>query len=358
MIPVVSKSKTKINLFFVCSPLQLVNASEARHQLNLDHQECHLIILDFYGRQNYLQIKKTLELYKWEHLEIISYTYQLKLAQLRQLLKIKKRIKNTFKDHEINNIIIGEYNAFEVRSIVNALKTKDIYLVDDGNGTITVIRDISTRTSKVTLKALIRYYFYSAFGLNVDEYEKIKLFSYYDFLVDKKRFPYPITTNKLELTKALNTRKTKSSTIIYLGNKFVENRLMTEEVYFEILASIIQYLKAKDGMDTKIIYYPHRGESEGKIQKMQDSFDIITCQPELPVELFILQADYRPNLVTTIFSSALSSIKLLFGNSITLCSFNIKPEDIEIPIPRLTGIYDEYYQNGIEVIETDAYLNN
>ncbi len=340
-----------MNLFIIGSPLQLVNASEAKHQLNIEEDDSHLLIINFFGERNLQQLKHTLEIYKWDNVEFFNYKPKNKISQLLKIRGIVRTVSAKFKNYLISQIFIGEYNAFEIRAIANQINAKTIILLDDGNGSIAIAtQQLAKHKQKYSFS--IRFLVYSLFGLNVREYKSIGFFTYYAYLFKGNNHKTLVIENELRLTKMLNQAKVQGNDIIFLGNKFVEKKYLSYRQYKDKLEFALHYLEKN--ISKNIVYLPHRGEALEKLGSLQKDLGLTIDHIDLPVELYLLKRKVKPKLVGTFFSSAVNSLNILFQGDVRQISFYISPSVFDkLPINVIEDIYQNYIDINIEVIKID-----
>ncbi len=338
-----------MNLFIIGSPLQLINASEAKYQLAIPEDESYLIVINFFGEKNLMQLKQTLELYKWRNILFFNYLVKNKVSQLFKIRAIIIQVTNKFKRNAVSQVFVGEYNAYEIRAVANKFNHAKTFLLDDGNGSIDVANKRLNNAGAVTPISL-RYFIYRSFGLNVREYKTINFFTFYSYLFQNKVRQISVIKNNLDLTRSLNQSKKQGDEIYFLGNKFVEKDYISYGQYKDQLEFAINYIKKNIGEN--ITYFPHRGEGLDKLKKIQEDLDLKIQNIDLPIELYLLRDSSRPLLVTTFFSSAINSISNLFGNEISLLSFYINPSKFKILSSKVVAnIYKDYDKNNIKVVK-------
>jgi len=333
---------TLFNYFIVCSPFQLINATEAREYYNIPDNKCVLVILNLYGKTNYNQIISVLEDYIWTNVHKLSFNSRSnKLTfpfKLRKLVSIYKGVK-------LNKLFVGEYFAYEIRALANIIAYKEIILFDDGNAAIRTINYLSLGRKKPSTFSFqtLRKLYYQLSGLKVFEYASITIFTayadLYNYLTAVK-----IVKNSYAYSRSLNRKKEISSEIFFLGTKFVERGLIDLENYTEYLKRAITYLEKR--FNGNVLYVPHRGENKEKIEYLKKKKNIKIKTVTTSIELYLLKSSQNPMLVSTFSSSAIFSLEFIFGDDM-----NKKCFQLTLKKGLVSKSYNEYRKLGIEVIE-------
>ncbi|MGJ3234508.1 glycosyltransferase family 52 [Marivirga sp.] len=328
-----------MNIFFVSSPLQLINATEARYFYKIEANSSLLIILDFYGKNNKEQVFNVLKNFEWPNKMIFSYVPSKNRFKL--LFKIKEVI-NSLRLKTYDKLFIGDYYAYEIRAVVNKIRFDELCIFDDGNASILVLENLQKGIKE---KFGIRYFLYKSFGLNVNQLKKFRLFSAYSHTVNSDTNPnIVIDKNNYSLLKSSVPAKSKADEIIILGVKFVEANFVTFDEYVFKLKAMISDLKKR--FNGEVVYIPHRHEDKNKVISLQEILGLKIRDVNYSIEIYLINEDF-PQVVATFFSSALFNLNLIFGHEIPLISYYI---DINVDIP---SSYSEYRKLGIEVV--DAY---
>jgi hypothetical protein len=328
-----------MNLFIVSSPFQLLNAFEAKYHYKSLSEDSILVILDFYGEKNMLQIKEVLNVFHWSN--TVVHTIRATENKINFLFRLRKVVKK-YKNCNYNRVFIGEYFAYEIRAIVNSIKYIKLVLFDDGNGSIKTINHLIGKKTENSPK-IIRDFVYKLFGLDTKKYENISLFTAYDFLIDKNVESLTVEKNNYCNIKLINKDKKQVEDIIFLGVKFVEKDLIDFDTYKKLLSNAIKHLRER--CLGKINYVPHRGENLSKLRILEDELDMQLLPLNETIELYLVKSEEKPRIVTTFFSSAVFSLQFIFGNDIVLKSFYLKFGE------RVPTSYHEYEKLGIEVVK-------
>jgi hypothetical protein len=119
------------NLFFITSPLQLINATEAREHFKTTNNVL-VVIFTEYESKNRNQISSLINEQEWDN--VIRFDLRSKNSKttfLRQIQLVKALKKEVY-----DNIFCGNYSSIGKMILASVRKNK-VYLLDDGAVTIT-----------------------------------------------------------------------------------------------------------------------------------------------------------------------------------------------------------------------------
>ncbi len=289
-----------MNLFFIHSPLQLLNAIEAREKLSSKKND--LLIISYSGeKKNDDQIDKLLHYYKWDNIEKLPVYISMKERIFRYILF-------TFKLLRQKNIIkiafIGEYRSDYIWMVINNLDIKEIYTIDDGNATLNLLNIFKNidQFNKTRLKS--KDYIFNIVGLNNSHRSITNLFTIYEFPNLKK---YKIVRNNFEyLQKKMEKLTIDKNTIFFIGTWMTEPGFMDEKYFYESLGKIFNYYEGQN-----IIYIPHRREDVKKISMLFPNIQINRFKNI--VELEFLFKKVRPFHIASFYSTALYTLNKIYN---------------------------------------------
>jgi len=318
------KSEYK-NLFIIGTPLQLINAVEAINQFHLKNNI--LIVVHRSLEANKEQMEKIKDLYKWDEIIDIEYSKHSSLLRYVELIKY-------LKNYIYKYIFISKLEVVPKAIIANVKKEK-VFLLDDGGLTVTIYDKFikTNKLNKYDFKEL-RFLF---FGLKIKIRDKINLFTYFDLSPVNG---IEIVKNKLTfLNKNSKDIKKDANIIYFLGQPL--SSIMDDKTYRNSLESIIAKYKKK------VIYIPHRGETQDKIKYLSklDTSMFSIQNIGMPVELFFLDNKIYPYHIMSYYSTALTTLDLIFQD--TIINYIKVPENsgnkivFDKTLRRYYGLFDE-----------------
>lgn len=185
-------------------------------------------------------------------------------------------------------VVFGDSNSLAFKFFRNFFFRSSITLLDDGVGTL---------NSKKAHK-------------------KYKRFSIFKGIVKNT------THNDFQFLSSIVAKKNFSKVKIIVGAKLVEELIVEQKVYFKLIQKIIDNLDLTKGSN-RLIYIPHREESEESLIDLSNKFNIEIIRLALPIELIGLECNLYPESISSVISTALFSMKLLYPNSsVFVCPIN------------------------------------
>lgn len=319
------------NLFIIDSPLQLLNAIEAREYFQTNN---NILVIIFYKKHNQrhrTQIANILKIYSWETVLIVdSMNSKSKFFLIINL--IKKLKLNTY-----NYVFSGNISKSQ-NAIITSIQKKELYLIDDGTATIDIYAEGKVTNFGNKFKDRIKLLRYELFGITIKPIENMSFFSSLNLVYKNE---VKVIKNEYKYLKNQSKQYIKNyDTIYFVGQNFVNENILTDEEYINYLDIIKTTFNNK-----KIIYLPHREEY---INKKYDTlfdknFEIVYFSNNIEME-FILKNIYPVDIFGFI-SSALTTIKILFPEA-NIVSF--KPNNEKL-IAFSNQVYKYFEENDIKI---------
>jgi len=317
------------NIFIIGTPIQLLNSIEAVKHFNLKNNI--LVIVYRSLAANKSQMKDIIDLYEWE--EVIEIEYSSNSSLLRYVELIKYLKKYTYK-----YVFISKLEVIPKLVMPNVKKEK-VFLLDDGTMTILIYEH------NIKTKQLNKYNFrelrFLLFGLKVKIRDKINLFTYFDL---EPVHGIEVVKNNLLFLKDKIKDAQKDDGIIYFLGQPISN-LIDDELYRSSLEGIIKKY------NKKLIYIPHRGETKEKLDYLSeiDNALFIIKNVDMPIELFFLNNNIYPQHVLSYYSTAVTTLNLIYENSII--NYIKIPENSKNKLK-----FDSYLRRYYEIFDDDKTL--
>lgn len=334
-------------LFFVSKPLELLGAIEAKKQFELDR--CILV----YSCKEGID-KKTIEYLIekspiWDEVTFIRkkpYYGYFWIKLLKHLQKEKFRYLFT--------------RAFAESSyFIHNLNYEELVLLDDGSATINISNDFKRDTNLTTRFSLfkginkkgVKYDFiswlYSLNGISVEkEVSKVSFFTFYNLPPVNNQTIYK---NKMEWLNSLKSGKnvnTIDHQVFIVGTNVLDEHILMEPDYIETLLKMKAYYP-----DKEMVYIPHYNETESVLNTLAKEGFIIKHNT-FNIELDFLISNQIPTYVAGSISTALMTLKLIYGESSNVDFFTFNREKIlpnQRDVIELIYSYQDQYINKIEL---------
>lgn len=302
----------KYNIFIVRSPLQMLNAIEAKKHFNTKDN----ILVLCYGKRenNSSQVDALINNDEWDKIV----TYEHGVRKFDKIMAQVSLVKNLRK-YECDYIFSGELGTLNLLVIANT-KHKNLYLIDDGIDTLHLYKISNPNISRdYTLKRKLKILRYALFGLKVKMQKLINFFTIYDLepFLDQK-----IVSNNFNALKKRYLKDLKQDDKLYfLGQHLVQRKLMDNSTYVNYIKKVIQYY------DATIVYIPHRTETISEELKLLFNDKFILQPSTGPVETRFLLAHIYPKHIVSFYSSALHTLDKIFDKT-QIDSIYINPDDL------------------------------
>lgn len=355
------------NIFLVKSPLQLLNAIEAKHHFGLDDKDCYLLIMG--DRKSYSQLMRlVIASRQWSNVVLLNRVglvavdpwsvcddlgdiNRLRKTLLRSsLFSIRRlnRLARSIKD--VKYIFIGNNNSPLMRHFVNSLKHQQTVLLDDGTATLDIARQrmqgqVARKTNKLSKK--IRLAAKRIFQkLNARQPESVVFFTAYNIAVTGSD---RVISNDFAYLRNRAIGLKATETVYFLGSPLSEAGIMSEPQYLECMSRVRKYYAGRS-----VLYVSHRRESQHKLGKIRDEHGFELACFDFPVEYQLAFVGPRPHELASFISSALDTCRLIFEDKMKIVAFKIN----EINADRrdiVNEIYDNYELSVGEnfIVETE-----
>lgn len=354
-----------VNVFLIETPLQLLNAIEAKNYFKLFNN--HLLVRLGEGPQETL---KSLVLERdWDGVHYITFynkTMKFEFGLLGQ--RISKRIQGYCYDYQqylnrkkldsiaislgrAKNIFLGNYignrklyDVIYMRHFANTLKHDKLYILDDGTDIMQVneerknvrLRNESPKGSDSFFSRLKEMYRKNFIDWNHSDADSVTFFSAYDMNVGSNDY---LIRNEYKYLRKIAAKVNPSDEIFFLGQWLIGDRYMREEYYLDYLRKVKEYFAGE-----KLVYIPHPRESFNIINKIKESLGLEIKQFNVPIEYEISIRGNIPKVLASFFSSALQNCHMILGQKVKIISFYLAPEHL-MRVPEFVQNVYEYYEN-------------
>lgn len=322
------------SVFVVETPLQMVNATEAKHCLGLG--DCCLVIMlsEPFPKRAFQPL---LSFGGWKSIRYISVSHRYKPLNLKWLgasaadaineyIKESKQLLKRFAFDRLarrlgkaDNLVVGNLFAQYIQHLANRVHAQRIYLLDDGTDTLRVnsLRKNSAHhvvPNRVSFIRWIKDHVRTAFiDWDIRQKESVTFFSSYELDV-KPGDDY--IRNTYAFWRQRSKEAVRRDAVFFLGQPLVEDGYLSTNAYVNLLTEVIKFYQGKS-----VVYLTHRRETKAKLEALKaigltvDSFD-------LPIEVHMLTKEL-PEELASFFSSALDNSRIIFGDRLSVTAFRI-----------------------------------
>ncbi len=341
------------NIFLVKSPLQLLNAIEAKYHFKLDEDDSVLIIMgDSKSRTQIINLAKMHN--QWANIillnavdlflgnpyknpkEEFSSRVPLFRSSFFNIWRINRLAK--YVEH-VNNIFVGDINYVYMRHFLNITPHEKTVLLDDGTATIDVARkrregEIGSKPKlskklKLAAKTTLQ-------GLKDQHPQEVCFFSTYDVVGNERD---EAIKNNFEYLRSQSCNVEKIDTIYFLGSPLYEGDVMTKDQYLTHVKRVVDYFKGQS-----FLYVAHRREDKDKLEQIKNALNIEVCFFDYPIEYQLAMVGPRPAILASFVSSALDNLRLIMGDQLKIISFSLTKGTYKYQ-DRVDSIYAYYEAN-------------
>jgi Alpha-2,8-polysialyltransferase (POLYST) len=331
------------NVFVVETPLQLLNAIEAKQVLQLTNS--HLVVrlggtgfspnglkalvgMSPWNGVHYLEFKNATT--EWES----SFFGQRLLGRLQSCAYDIQRIINRHivdrlatKFVGAKRIFLGNYvrgHQSYMRHFANRAGYEQLFLLDDGTDVLLICEarreahdsnpDVE---SGLRLKDRLRRYLVD---WDETEAESVTFFTAYEL---QPASCDRVIKNEYRYLRDAAADSARSDEVYFLGQSLVEDGYVSLDFYLHQLQAIKNYYR-----EGQLIYIPHPRQTIWLMKKIEEAVGIQVRLCTLPIECEVALAKSRPAAIASFFCSALQSCRAILGKEVPIHSFYIEPEHV------------------------------
>lgn len=354
------------SVFLVKTPLQLLNALEAKQHFNLTDEETVLIV--FADRVNRTQMESLIDIYKvWGraiYLDDVNLFFGDPLADeklsafqrfwsgdrfsrslfyLRKLNRLSRAVGKT------KYIFLGYGQFAYMKHFMNVTPHQKAIQLDDGNVTLKLAREVGAGRSSVpgnSLRKRVKTVLKRTFqGMKDGDAAYNCFFTVYDIppgLIDE------VISNRYSFVSEKISDQRVGEKIYFLGSPLGKG-IIDQDLYIKALNTVKAYFR-----DEMITYIAHRREKPGMLERIRNDVGFEVERFPYPIEFQLISDNERPKILASFFSSALDTCQLIFGDKLDIYAFKLNLEGS----PRrddIYAIYDNYrhYTQGFAVVDVD-----
>ncbi|WP_155521334.1 polysialyltransferase family glycosyltransferase [Stutzerimonas stutzeri] len=349
------------NVFICNSPLQILNAYEARHQFSLDTERSVLVIVPLTGNLDSLLAISRME--EWADIVVLKTRLAraaMKKHGLQGFLKKREQHIRQWQEKVLRyqgcvRVFVAHTGLEETRMIAAWLRPGKITYIDDGTlsaSTLEWVKDeggvlsfgkpalsldewLAQRKSRKNISrfALFTYKYKELLGwvkhnfehnatqrqnerLGVCSGQKYNhdVFSVYVTADDGR-----LIANRREYMRSkISDKKFDNNVVHFLGAPFVERKLVLEPTYMEWLESVKDYFAGRE-----LIYVLHPAESDAFASRLVELTGIKCLRFGLPYEVVFATSEQGPAVVASWFCSALENINDFCTDEVQLFAFKV-----------------------------------
>jgi hypothetical protein len=338
-----------IDLFVVETPLQLLNAVEAKQFFRSQRSMLLIIVREAFPRAHFERILDSLLSADWSEVRFVRMKARFrkisgsprpgslgsklsdKYGEIHQLLN-RKRLESVLRSIPAGaRIFLGNYldtSKSHFRHIANFLNASRVVLLDDGTDAIVVNEqriargkaDNSQASSKVglhvpwyaRLKARVRH-------RHVDwddrHGQSVTFFSAYALATAERD---QLIQNEYRFLRSRRPAQRVGEEVYVLGQCLAEDGYVVLSQYVADIADLCRVFAG-----SPIVYVPHPRETSETIARVVRATGVEVRRYPVPIECALLSAPELPKIVASLFCSALVNCSVIFGDCLRSVAYRM-----------------------------------
>ncbi|PLX74824.1 MAG: hypothetical protein C0615_08565 [Desulfuromonas sp.] len=341
-------------IFYIKSPLQYLNAIEARNHYGYAEEESLLIL--HADNKNLDQLTQLIKRDRWGGIINLNGSGIKPDVQSKVDLSVRHSLfhNNVFsitklsylarKFSPVDKVFIGDAGNPLMQHLANVVVVNEVVLLDDGIASYLYAEwrkkgwhGEEPRLKKKLSRIIKRLFFslrdglppeltfYSACNIEVTDRDKL-------------------VQNKFDVLRKAFKDTVESNSIFFLGSSLVESGFCTEGDYIHQLSLVNAYYAG-----APVVYVAHRREPVERIEKIKHALGWETVLFKYPIECQLVVEGPRPRQLAAFVSSALENCHAIFGKSLPIVSFRFNPNSFSLASPnrgkRIWELYGKYKAN-------------
>jgi hypothetical protein len=328
----------KTHLYLIQSPLQALNAFEARRVSRGTEQGRHvLVVFDRAEEANNRMVANTLRCLGWSPDLVLPYPVS-RLGKVRVWLRLKRFLQTL---GSVQRVCIGAFDSGLMMAAANRCHGTESVLLDDGTASLIfpAYRYENARSKHQKLGQAI-----PLLGFNTHLPDALVCFSIYDLPL---KSPDRLERNHLGFLRQ-SVRYADDGPVFFLGSVFPDVGIVSFERFFEWMASVRSWFGTRP-----IYYFPHRRELIDLKKDALARLNMQIMQPELPFELYLATAPEAPSCVAGFYSTVFDTLRVAgLAEPGRMVVFRVPEDCIADPLERRMAhaCHESYEAAGMKVV--------
>lgn len=351
------------NVYLIETPLQLLNAVEAKRALKLennhilihvggtgfpierfrtilDEQEWDAVHYLTFDADTFNFSSKLIGKRFSERVTGICYDYQKwkNRAMLNRLARRYRRVRNIF----LGNYLEGHQEY--MRHFANMLRHDTLFILDDGTDTLIINEARKALKQRESLgrgvKSALRR---ALFEWDVRDAERVTFFSAYDMTPGGSD---RLIKNNFAHMRSLTPDDPPVQEVVFLGQCLIEDGCIAEDDYMYHLTRVKKYFSGE-----QVVYVPHPRESPRTVEAIRSTLGFHIRKLAVPIEVAVIRRGGKPTILAAFFCSALVNCRLILGNQVKVKAFYMPPEPMACYRELSCAVYRYFQDMGMPGIE-------
>jgi hypothetical protein len=281
-------------LFVVSSPLQLINAVEARDRFHTNEHTTLLFI--FKKTIDIKQIQPILD----QHWSQVHYFRWSKLTRLFYPLVLARLLKTLPK---IARVYLGY--PFNIRAHIANTCQEETWLLDDGTFTLWVNDQLAEIKSDLWKSRSIADHILGR-RVSTQYLKQTTFFTCYNIVPKQGQ---PVVHNDFRCLKSrISADVPVSDEVLFIGTPVEKNLVENTDAFIALMHQVKSFYGSQ-----QVVYAAHRYENVAERQRQLAELGINVVQFDTSLEVAFFNAESRPAEIASFTSSALSNLHQIYG---------------------------------------------
>jgi hypothetical protein len=324
-----------MNVFLVEAPHQLINGIEARQALCLMDNHVVIIVSRTHPAESFRPLVRNGE---WDSVRFIDERLRVRFRAQRYLRDHRSaRIRNYYATAEsralrkkldriaasigrAENLLVGCYFNERVRHFANVLPHDRLVLLDDGTTTLQIAEARCRHAAGGVAHPYRRWtepLVNRVLGWNPRQRDRATFFTTYDLEIPPTD---RLIRHSYEYLRSCSAAREHRDEVLFLGMSLYWEGV-DEDTYLAQLRRVADHYAGAD-----LVYAPHKGETEERIERISQLPGWTVRRHEGPVEYHLAMHGPVPRVLASFFSSALENCRIIFGSDLLVEAIYFDPE--------------------------------
>lgn len=332
------------HLYLVQSPLQAMNAFEARRVADPTGEARHaLVVLDQVSTGSNRMVGSTLAKLEWSPHLVLPCPSSM-VGRVVNWLRLRQFVRGL---HNVRRACLGAYDSGIMVAAANVCRGAEVVILDDGTGSLLfpafryhgVRGEYQKKSQRIPL-----------LGFDSQLPPEVTCFSIYEL---ETQPPDKLVRNTLSFLRQ-DVAYSDDGPVFFVGSVMPDAKLVSFEDFYLWMKAVRDWFGRRE-----IQYFPHRRESMDKKRPVLENLNIKMTQPDVPFEMHLAKAAEPPSCIASFYTTVFDTLVVsgLAGQG-RLLAFDVPQEAIADPLERemARSCYENYERQGIVRVVRDYAL--
>lgn len=312
------------NVFVVVTPLQFINALEAKAVQGTEGNL--LVYLD--SRSYGAQFAALIDPSQWDGVVRLNdvrgdRSRPSRWVRYMELMRSRRELEQLVdRLGRVDGVFLGNFSDIFARHLAATLPHQTLFLLDDGMATVAYAQvRAATHGERRPPRRLRRRWRDRILGFKRREPASVTFFTTFDLDVGRHDI---VVLNAYDHLRTSLPSSTLTSETWFLGQPLVEDNQMSEAMYVRYIDAI-----KRDCGGGAFVYSPHARESRERIARLCDRLGVVVRPNRLPIEAELSRTGQLPRVLASFCSSALDTCRIIFRDTaLRIRSYELAEADL------------------------------